>query len=49
MKKNRIIKKPTIYNEFTVGMMLTFYELMDIWPEYHAELYVENGAIYYDN
>ena len=47
--KNRIIKKPTIYNEFTVCMMLTFYELMDMNPEYHAELYVENGAIYYDN
>ena len=30
-------------------MMLTFYELMDMCPEYHAELYVENGAIYYDN
>ena len=41
--KNRTIKKPT------VGMMLTFYELMDMRPEYHAELYVENGAIYYDN
>ena len=49
MNKNMIIKKPTIYNEFTVGMMLTFYELMDMCPEYHAELYVENGAIYYDN
>ena len=49
MKKNRIIKKPTIYNEFTVSMMLTLYELMDKCPEYHAELYVENGAIYYDN
>lgn len=49
MKKNRIIKKPTIYNDFTVSMMLTFYELMDMNPEYHAELYVENGAIYYDN
>ena len=49
MKKNRTIKKPTIYNEFTVGMMLTFYELMDMCPEFHVELYVENGAIYYDN
>lgn len=44
MKKNR-----TIFNDFTVGMMLTLYELMDMNPEYHAELYVENGAIYYDN
>ena len=47
--KNRTFKKPTIFNKFTVGMMLTFYELMDIRTEYHAELYVENGVIYYDN
>ena len=47
--KKRTIKKPTIYNDFTVGMMLTFYELMDMCPGYHAELYVENGAVYYDN
>ena len=49
MKKNRIIKKPTIFNDFTVGMMLTLYQLMDRCSKYHAELYVENGVIYYDN
>ena len=45
MKKKNL----SIFNDFTVGMMLIYYELVDMYPKYHAELYIENGVIYYDN
>lgn len=49
MKQLQKNKKPAIFNDFTVDIILTYYELMDKCPEYHSELYVEDGVIYYDN